>query len=313
MDTNASFWLPPAKSTLASQTDPLFHFINITGGLILLGIVIVIGYCIIKYRRTSEDDITPNTTHNDTLEITWSIIPLFLVLIVFSWGFQGFMYHRTMPDNAYEIHVTGKSWLWEFTYPNGTTMINELHVPEDRPVKLVMKSEDVIHSFFVPDFRVKHDVLPGRYTSLWFEATDPGTALIFCTEFCGNGHSDMLATIIIHQEDDFKEWLESGVKAPDDIPLAEYGEQLYKSANCATCHSNDGSRIVGPSFKGLWEAERNFEDGTNAVADANYLRQSILEPMAKIVATYPPAMPSYQGTLKDFQVDALIEYIKTLE
>lgn len=313
MNNSGSLWLPPQKSTLAADTDALFHFINYSGAILLLGIVAVIIYCIIVYKRKSEDDVTPEIHHNNPLEITWSVIPLILVLVVFSWGFKGFLNHRVAPDDAYEIHVKGKKWLWEFSYDNGVTTLNELHVPAGRPVKLIMSSDDVLHSFFIPDYRVKHDVVPGRYTSLWFEVLEPGESVIFCTEYCGDGHSDMMASAIAHEQADFVKWLDSGLKPPEGVPLAEYGEQMYQKSNCWTCHSLDGSKKIGPTFQGIYGRVEQLADGSTITVDENYIRESILEPNAKVVSGYQPVMPSYKGTLKDFQIDALVEFLKGVE
>lgn len=305
--------LPPAKSTLAGETDALFYFINITSLILLTGITIAIIYFSWKYRRRSENDVTPVITHNSKLEITWSIIPLILVMIVFGWGFTGYVNLTTPPDDAYEVRVVAKSWLWEFHYRNGAVSVGELHVPVDRPVKLVMSSDDVIHSFFVPDYRIKRDVLPNRYTSVWFEAMETGESIIFCTEYCGTQHSNMDAKVVVHTQEDFETWLETSDAMDDDMTPAEQGEVLVQRNACDNCHSVDGSSMQGPTFKGLWQSERQFEDGTTAVADENYIRESILEPSAKMVQGYPDVMPSYQGTLSDRQIDAIIEYIKTLD
>lgn len=305
--------LPPAKSTLAGETDALFHFINVTSLIILTGITIAIIVFAWKYRRRSEDDVTPVITHNSTLEITWSVIPLILVMIVFGWGFSGYMNLNTAPDDAYEIRVVGKSWLWEFHYETGAVSVNELHVPVDRPVKLVMTSDDVLHSLYIPDYRVKRDVLPNRYTSLWFEATEVSESIIFCSEYCGTQHSNMGAKVIVHTQDEFEEWLESGDEVDEDMPPAERGEALVVRNGCNACHSDDGSRLVGPSFQGLWMDERTMEDGEVITADENYIRESIIDPNAKITEGYDPVMPSYQGVISDRGIDDIIEYIKTLE
>lgn len=305
--------LPPAKSTLAGETDALFYFINITSLILLTGITIAIIYFSWKYRRRSENDVTPVITHNSKLEITWSIIPLILVMIVFGWGFTGYVNLSTPPDDAYEVRVVAKSWLWEFHYDNGAVSVNELHVPVDRPVKLIMSSDDVIHSFYVPDYRVKRDVLPNRYTSVWFEAMETGESIIFCAEYCGTQHSNMDATVFVHTQEDFETWLETSDAMDEDMTPAEQGEVLVQRNACDSCHSIDGSSMQGPTFQGLWQRERQFEDGTSGVADENYLRESILEPNAKIVEGYPGIMPTYQGTLNDRQIDAIIEYIKTLD
>jgi cytochrome c oxidase subunit 2 len=313
MNSLSDFMLPPAKSTLAGQTDALFNFINITSLIFLIGITFAIVFFAWKYRRRSEDDVTPVITHNNKLEITWSVIPLILVIIVFGWGFTGYMNTATAPDDSYEIRVVGKSWLWEFHYPTGYVSVGELHVPEDRPVKLVMSSTDVIHSFYIPDFRVKHDVLPNRYTSIWFEATDPGESVVFCTEYCGNAHSNMMATTIVHTQEDFETWLETAGSADDNLSPVELGEQLTSRNACTTCHSVDGSILQGPSFQGLFGSEAPLESGETVTVDENYIRESILEPQAKIHEGFQPVMPSFAGTLDDNQINAIIEYIKTLE
>lgn len=313
MNKLSDFMLPPAKSTLAAETDALFNFINVTSLIFLLGISAAIIYFSWKYRRQSDQDVTPVIAHNSTLEITWSVIPLVLVLIVFGRGFTGYINGITVPDEAYEIRAVGKTWLWEFHYPNGHVSINELHVPVDRPVKLVMSSDDVIHSLYIPDFRVKQDVLPNRYTQLWFEAMETGESVIFCAEYCGTAHSNMVATTFVHEEEDFITWLASAGSADDNMDPVELGEQLITRNACGTCHSSDGTDLIGPTFQGLWQSEVALESGETVTADENYLRESILEPNAKIVDGYDPVMPTFAGTLNDRQIEAIIEYIKTLE
>lgn len=313
MNRFSEFMLPPQKSTIAEGTDALFHFINVTSIILLIGITIAIVYFSWKYRRRSENDITPVITHNSKLEITWSVIPLILVLIVFGWGLNGYVNLTTPPDDAYEIRVVAKSWLWEFHYETGFVSVNELHVPEDRPVRLVMSSADALHSFYIPDFRVKMDVLPNRYTSVWFEAMEPGESVIFCTEYCGTAHSNMMATTFVHTQEDFETWLITAGSADDNMNPVELGEQLVTRNACATCHSADGTRLQGPTFLGLFGSERIMESGETVIADENYIRESILEPNTKISQGYQPVMPPYAGSLNDRQIDAIIEYIKTLQ
>lgn len=313
MNRFSEFMLPPQKSTIAEGTDALFHFINVTSIILLIGITIAIVYFSWKYRRRSENDVTPVITHNSKLEITWSVIPLILVLIVFGWGLNGYVNLTTPPDDAYEIRVVAKSWLWEFHYETGFVSVNELHVPEDRPVRLVMSSADALHSFYIPDFRVKMDVLPNRYTSVWFEAMEPGESVIFCTEYCGTAHSNMMATTFVHTQEDFETWLITAGSADDNMNPVELGEQLVTRNACATCHSADGTRLQGPTFLGLFGSERIMESGETVIADENYIRESILEPNTKISQGYQPVMPPYAGSLNDRQIDAIIEYIKTLQ
>jgi len=313
MNRLTDYMLPPARSTLASETDALFHFINMTSIILLVGITFAILYFAWKYRRKSDDDVTPVITHNNKLEITWSVIPLIMVMIVFGWGFSGYMNLITPPDDAYEIRVEGASWNWRFFYENGATSVNELNVPVDRPIKLIMSSTDVIHSFYVPDFRVKRDVLPNRYSSIWFEATETGESHIFCTEYCGTQHSNMDGTVNVMSQDEFDLWLEAGNAVDESVPPAERGEALVSQNGCNACHSVDGSSGVGPSFAGLWESERTFQNADPVTADENYIRESILQSNAKVLEGYDPVMPSYQGVINDQQISDIIEYIKTLE
>lgn len=316
MDALNDLLLPPAKSTLAEQTDTLFWFVHLSSLALTIGLIAVIAYFVYKYRRKSEDEVTPLITHNNTLEVTWSVIPLIMVLIVFGWGYQVFMNQTVVPDDAYEISVTGQKWIWQFQYENGARSTNELHVPADRPVKLIMSSNDVIHSFFVPDYRLKQDVVPGQYTEMWFNVPEPGESIIYCTEYCGDGHSDMLGNVIVHEQENFEDWLaenSGGSSKPEDLAPAEWGEQLAQEYACTTCHSTDGSQMTGPTWQGTFGSEEPLADGSSVTVDENYLRESILEPSAKIVEGYPDVMNTYQGQLNDDQINAIIEYIKTLK
>jgi cytochrome c oxidase subunit 2 len=218
------------------------------------------------------------------------------------------------PKDAIEIKATGQKWFWTFDYPNGANGVNELVVPVNQPVKLLLSSMDVIHSFFVPEFRVKMDALPNRYTVVWFEATDVGEYNIFCTEYCGTGHSEMLGNVKVLAEPEYEKWLaESKVDIPEGMSLEEAGAKLYISRACNTCHSIDGSVGVAPSFKGIFGKTEYLTDGSSLTVDENYLRKSILNPQAQIVAGYAPVMPTYQNVLSDRQIDALIAYLKSLK
>lgn len=313
MNRIIEYMLPPQRSTVAGEVDSLFAFINIAGFILFAGIMITILIFVIKYRRKSEDDVTPVITHNNILEITWTVIPIILILIVFGWGFRGFLTMSSPPSDAYEINVTAASWLWEFRYPNGGTTVNEVYVPVNRPVKFIMRSDDVLHSLYVPDFRIKQDVLPNRYTTAWFQATETGESILYCTEYCGTAHSNMLATVNVLSSEDFAEWLETGLQVDEDMPLADLGRQTYTSAGCNACHTLDGTSRIGPSFLHLFMTDRNLADGSVVVADEDYLRRSILEPQAEVTAGYPNNMPSYAGRLSERQIEGLIAFIKELQ
>ncbi|MEM6732238.1 MAG: c-type cytochrome, partial [Myxococcota bacterium] len=251
--------------------------------------------------------------HSNTLEVTWSVIPAILCVFMFYFGVVGFMDLRTSPADANEVTVRGYKWAWEFEYKNGGTS-QELHAVVGEATRLVMYSDDVLHSFFVPNFRVKQDVVPGRYTSLWFEPTVAGEHQIFCTEYCGTRHSDMLAKVIVHESrEDYEQAVGKLMNKYEGLNLAQSGELIYKAKGCNGCHSIDGSRLVGPSFKGTWGSQRKFTDGSALDADENYIRNSVLYPQQKVVAGYAPVMPSYQGQLSDDEVGFIIEYIKSLK
>jgi cytochrome c oxidase subunit 2 len=234
-----------------------------------------------------------------------------LVCIMFYRGMKAMIDMQTPPSSALEILVTAQRWNWMFTYPNGY-VDKDLHVPVDVPVRLVMRSEDVIHSFFVPAFRLKRDIVPGRYTKTWFRATQAGEYLLFCAEYCGTGHSDMLAKVIVHPPGGYRKWLEEASNFVSKMPPAEAGKRLYEIRGCKQCHSLDGTIGIGPSFKGVYGHTVVLQGGAKLVADENYIRESIMDPMAKIVAGYDPVMPTYKGRLKDAEITAIIEFLKTL-
>ncbi|HKK46314.1 MAG TPA: cytochrome c oxidase subunit II [Balneolaceae bacterium] len=315
MNELSKLFLPPEGSTVAHQTDALFWFVHISGLILTVGLVAVIVYFVFKYRRKSEDEVTPVITHNNTLEITWSVIPLIFVLIVFGWGYKVYMKEQTVPDDAYEVNVTAQQWAWGFNYENGAHSMKELHVPAGRPIKLVMKSRDVIHSFYVPAFRLKQDVLPNRYTELWFNAPKPGRYQIFCAEYCGTGHSHMLGTVVVQKPQDFQTWLakNKGGASASNLSPAKLGKQVYDQYACSSCHSTDGSKMTGPSWKGIYGSKVQLASGKSITVDDDYIRESILHPQAKVVKGYQPVMPSFQGQLSDDQIKGIIEYIKTLK
>lgn len=305
--------LPSQGSTLAPGVDNLFWFITVVNVGFFVLVAGLLMFFVIKYRRRSPDEITPHITHNARLEFVWSVLPLCILIVIFFWGFHGFMRAQVAPGNAMEIQVSAKKWVWAFEYPDGTRSLNDLHVPVNKPVRLVMSSEDVIHSFFVPSFRMKMDVLPGRYTEEWFQATTPGVYQVFCAEYCGKGHSDMLAKVFVDDEATYEKWLIEGDESMKTMPLPELGKMVYENRGCSTCHSIDGSRSQGPSWKGLWGETQKFQDGTSAVVDANYVSDSILEPQKQVVLGYEPVMPTFKGLLRPREILGAIEYIKSLK
>jgi cytochrome c oxidase subunit II len=303
--------LPVVGSDYAATHDDLFIFIVLLNIFFFLFIGGLAGFFAWRYRRRSPDDVTPNISHSLKLEIIWSVIPLIVVIGIFFWGVRDYVNATTSPGDALEIQVLGKKWLWEFEYPDGMRTINEIHVPVNRPVRLIMSSEDVIHSMFIPSFRVKKDVVPNMYTELWFHPLVEGEHTIFCAEYCGRGHSDMLGKVFVDTEEKFKEWQELGDERSRNMPLAELGALLYESRGCETCHSLDGSRRDGPSLLGIWGQTHQFTDGTSALVDENYVRESILQPQTKIVTSYEGIMPTFQGLLRDREISALIEFVKS--
>ena len=309
-----SLYLPGSYSTVSQNVDNLFYFTFLISIFIATLMFIVTVYFLFKYKKTKDNPKAKiQLTHNNVLEVTWTVIPLIIVMIIFYWGFIDYLKLVVSPDDALEIRVTGKKWYWEFYYPDsGAESTEDLYVPVGQPVKLVMSSVDVLHSFFIPNFRVKKDVQPNRYSNVWFEATKEGRFQIFCTEYCGDGHSSMLANLHVLSKSEYKDKMEE-LSMGDDLPLDLLGEKLYKKQGCFSCHSIDGSDLVGPTWLGLYGAERQFEDGTTVIADDNYLRESIVYPAKKIVSGYPNVMNSYAGLLDDRELNALIEYIKTLK
>lgn len=307
-----SFWMPSQGSTTASEVDTVFfiiYWISVFFFAVIVGLMV---WFVLRYRRRGPDDtVRPSRSHSTVLEVTWTAIPVIVSVVLFVIGFRGFMDLATPPRNAYEISVTGQKWQWFFTYPNGF-VTSELHVPVDRPVKLTMTSEDVIHSLWIPAFRVKKDVVPGRYNRTWFEAHEPGSYPLLCTEYCGTGHSDMLTTVTVHEPGMFEIWLAQSSNLLETMPPAEAGALLVQRNGCVQCHSIDGKAGIGPSFRELYGHTFATRDGRTVTADDDYIRQSILEPMATIVAGFEPVMPTYAGKLKDQEITAIIAYLKTL-
>ncbi len=323
----------PQASTFAAGVDNLNDFIFWMSVFWTIAIPAAIVYFIMKYHRSVKGRRTEQIEHNQAFEITWTSITFVLMIIVFAWGWVEYEKMTTEPRGAMEVNVLGRQWLWNFQYTNGRTVMGDLVVPINKPVKLIMTSEDVLHSFYVPNFRVKQDVVPGTYTRIFFTATQLGAHKIYCTEFCGTSHSDMLGRVIVVKEDEFEQWLKTGkIPATANTALqygdpqqlavaasavqkapADHGKELIASKGCVTCHSVDGTPKVGPTFKGSFGSHVELADGSKALVDEAYLRESIENSNVKVVKGYAPSMPLYKGTLTDQEVGALVAYIKTLK
>jgi cytochrome c oxidase subunit 2 len=243
------------------------------------------------------------------LELMWTIIPFFIAMGMFGWGAKVFFDLYRVPAGAMEIFVVGKQWMWKVQHASGQREINELHVPAGRPVRLIMGSEDVIHSFYIPAFRVKADVIPGRYNTLWFQATTPGRYHLFCAEYCGTKHSGMIGSVVVMEPTEYQAWLSGGPTS--DSPAAT-GEKLFTSLACVTCHTGDAASR-GPNLAGVFGHEVELQGGGKVVADEAYLRESIVNPQAKVVAGFPPIMPPFQGMVSEEQLLQLIAYLKSLK
>ena len=299
---------PDQASTFARNVDFLYFFLVAVTVFFSVAIFSLVFFFAVKYRRRSESDIPEAIEGSIKLEVAWSVIPLLLTMVMFSWGAAVFYNVRTPPIAATKMDVVAKQWMWKIQHPEGRREINELHIPVGRAVKLNMISEDVIHSFFIPAFRVKQDVLPGRYTWMWFEANRVGEYHLFCAQYCGTKHSGMIGRVVVMEPAQFEQWL-SG--APSGETMEAAGERLFTQMNCNTCHvQQPGAR--GPALEGLLGKKVKLETGETITADEAYIRQSILTPAAKVVAGYRPVMPTFQGQISEEGVLQLIAYIKTL-
>lgn len=312
--SQGGYWLPPPESTTADAVDSIFYLILWISTFFFLLIVALMIAFVFLFRRRPGVEAPSSISHNNWLELTWTSIPVVIVVVIFYLGFTGYMDMRNPPREAYEIQVIAQKWKWLFTYPNGNVS-EELHVPVEHPVRLVMRSEDVIHSLFIPAFRVKMDVVPGRYTQTWFDARQPGSYDLLCSEYCGTGHSDMLTKVVVHKPGEFDVWLTEASNLLKRMSPVEAGAELMRRNGCFVCHSTDGSTAnkQGPSLKGIFGETHNFTDGTSTKVDENYIRQSVLEPMAKIRQGYQGIMPTFKGRLKDEEISAIIAYIKSLK
>jgi len=307
MFPNFPIW-PARAATSASNLDALFIFLLLVTGMVTIMIFILVTLFALRYRHDQVEKATP-IMGSLALETTWSLVPFGIFLIFFVWGAVIYFGERTAPADSMDVYVVAKQWMWKLEHADGQREINELHVPVDRDVKLIMTSQDVIHSFFVPAFRLKQDVLPGRYTTLWFHAIRPGTYHLFCAEYCGTQHSGMIGSIIVLNPADYEAWLSGG---GGEGSLASTGQKLFQQLGCGSCHRSD-TQGRGPNLVGVFGKPVLLEDGRTVTADENYIRESILNPGAKIVAGFKNIMPSFQGVVNEEQLLSLIAYVKSLQ
>ena len=304
--TNFSLY-PPEASKIAPQMDALYFFMVLVSlvGLTIVALLLV-GFSILYSKK--RHPVAVQIEGSTLLEATWTIIPLGLFLIMFVWGALIYFRVYTPPANAMNIYVVGKQWMWKAEHPGGQHEINALHVPIGRPIQLTIISQDVFHSFSIPAFRVKREAIPGRYTSVWFEATKTGTYHLFCTQYCGTNHSAMIGEIVVLTPEDYKKWLDDSTSG---MSLSQNGERLFASLSCGACH-NGRPDARGPSLAGVFGTKLNLANGQTALADEAYLREAILNPSEHITQGYNPIMPTYQGQISEDGVISLVEYIKNL-
>ncbi|MFN3323122.1 MAG: cytochrome c oxidase subunit II [Bryobacteraceae bacterium] len=299
---------PESASTSARAVDNLYFFlVAIT---VFFSTVIFVGVTAfaIRYRRRDPRYIPHPVVGGMLLEATWTIIPFLIAMVIFAWGAQVYFSLTKPPRAATEVYVVGKQWMWKIQHPDGQREINELHVPVGEPVRLTMTTQDVIHSFYIPAFRVKRDVIPGMYTNLWFEATKPGVYHLFCAEYCGNQHSGMIGKVHVLERPEYERWLAGALTGRS---MAEQGQRLFMQLGCATCHRDD---VQGrcPMLRGVFGSTRLLTTGERVLADEQYIRESILNPRAKVVAGFEPVMPTFEGQVSEEGLLALIAYIKSL-
>lgn len=305
---------PPSASTAAQRVDQLFGALSLMWLLTCATLASLILLLAVYYRRDHRVDRRAPLLRSRKMEAAWILGPMLPFLGLFIWGAAIYTFEQQAPKGAMEIYVVGKQWMWKVQHPEGRREINELHVPMGRPIKLLMTSQDVIHSFFVPAFRMKMDVLPGRYTTQWFQATRLGRYHLFCSEYCGTDHADMGGWVYVMEPAAYQRWLErvpeTGAQSP---PLASSGAQLFAKLACTSCHGDQGQGSPrGPDLRDLLGRAVPLTSGKSILADENYLRTAILDPLGEVVAGYPPIMPSFKGQLREDDVQLLIAYIKSL-
>ncbi len=301
--------VPESASTFSWKVDALYFYLSGVTLFFSLLIGTVLIFFVIRYRRRTPYEIPRPIAGSHKLETIWTVIPFVIAMTMFAWGARVYFDQYKPPDNAIEVYVVGKQWMWKLQHATGQREINELHIPVNRKIKLIMTTEDVIHDFFVPAFRTKADVVPGRYQTLWFEATKPGRYHLFCAEYCGMNHSGMTGSVIVMEPREFDDWLSGNT---GNVTPAAAGQQLYQTLGCASCHGANGEGGRGPTLEGIFGNVQQLESGGSVRVDEAYLRESITNPQAKLVAGFGPIMPTFQGQVSEDQLVQLIAYIKSL-
>ena len=303
--------LEQSASSIASRTDILFVAMLVICGAMALALALLIAWFSFRYREGAHADRSHPPSHANGLEAAWTIAPMLVFIGIFAWAAHDYADGRRVPADALPVYVVAKQWMWRLQHGNGRQEINELHVPLNRPVVLVLASQDVIHSFFVPAFRLKQDVVPGRYTRLWFTANKLGEYRILCSEFCGSQHSAMLGRVVVMRDADYAQWLSHGPAPAGDPTPAQLGEGLYRRLACSSCHGAESS-VHAPPLEGLYGRTVVLEGGAHVLADDDYLRESIVAPKAKVVTGQPSIMPSYQGQLSEEDLQNLVAYLRSM-
>jgi len=305
---HASSLFPAEASGISPYVDALYVFLLLMTvvGTVLVAVLLFVFS--IRYRR-EKNPVATQIEGSTLLEATWTIIPLAIFLVTFVWGALLYFRIYNPPANAMNIYVVGKQWMWKAEHPGGQHEINALHVPTGQPVQLTMISQDVFHSFSIPDFRIKREVIPGRYSTVWFEATQPGTYHLFCTQYCGTQHSGMVGEVTVLKPDDYKKWLQ---QSNSGMSLAQNGERLFASMGCNSCHSGTAA-ARGPNLAGVYGAKLTLTDGSQVLVNDAYLRDAILNPSQHVTAGFAPIMPTYQGQISEDGLIDLVEFIKNMQ
>jgi len=303
-------FVPDSASTMSWKVDAVYFYLSGVTLFFTLLISAILVFCVIRYRRRTPYEIPRPIAGSHKLETLWTVIPFLISMTIFGWAAKVYFDQSSPPKNAMEVYVVGKQWMWKIQHSTGQREINELHVPIGKKIKLIMTTEDVIHDFFVPAFRVKSDVVPGKYTTLWFEATKTGKFDFYCAEYCGMNHSGMIGSVVVMESREFDNWLSGNTS---NTTPAVAGQQLFQTLGCVSCHGATGEGGRGPALNGLFGRETQLVGGQKITADEAYIRESILNPQAQLVDGFGPIMPTFQGQISEDQLVQLLAYIKSLQ